>query len=217
MTWSRHLSLFHLEWWFLTRHCMEGCHILSYHSPHGQWFRDVILRGCLVGEDSCYIHMWRGFDHLGIDRITFVMSHWIMFFTRWVCHVFSLGLSFFFLWLDTSFHFAITYWILRDMFIHHDHLDFALYTYHEPDTSFFVWSLIQFSTRCSYFHYGKVKGAFSHPHFFREIRLDHPIIFSLMELGLKVELKIYVYRWSTDLVIVCFSHLFYLGLLTEIL
>ena len=122
MTWSRHLSLFHLEWWFLTRHYMEGCHILSYHSPHGQWFRDVILRGCLVGEDSCYIHMWRGFDHLGIDRITFVMSHWIMFFTRWVCHVFSLGLSFFFLWLDTSFHFAITYWILRDMFIHHDHL-----------------------------------------------------------------------------------------------
>ena len=96
MTWSRHLSLFHLEWWFLTRHYMEGCHILSYHSRHGQWFRDVILRGCLVGEDSCYIHMWRGFDHLGIDRITFVMSHWIMFFTRWVCHVFSLGLLFFF-------------------------------------------------------------------------------------------------------------------------
>ena len=45
---------------------MEDCHILSYHSPHGQWFRDVILRGCLVGEDSCYIRMWRGFDHLGM-------------------------------------------------------------------------------------------------------------------------------------------------------
>ena len=60
------LSLFHLEWWFFTRHCMEDCHILSYHSPHGQWFRDVILRGCLVSEDSCYIRMWRGFDHLGM-------------------------------------------------------------------------------------------------------------------------------------------------------
>ena len=22
------LSLFHLEWWFLTRHCMEDCHVL---------------------------------------------------------------------------------------------------------------------------------------------------------------------------------------------
>ena len=29
------LSLFNLEWWFFTRHCMEDCHILSYHSPHG--------------------------------------------------------------------------------------------------------------------------------------------------------------------------------------
>ena len=26
------LSLFHLEWWFFTRHCMEDCHFLS--SPH---------------------------------------------------------------------------------------------------------------------------------------------------------------------------------------
>ena len=60
------LSVFHLEWWFFTHHCMEDCHILSYHSPHGQWFRDVILRGCLVSEDSCYIRMWRGFDHLGM-------------------------------------------------------------------------------------------------------------------------------------------------------
>ncbi|KAL6323277.1 hypothetical protein AAG906_029284 [Vitis piasezkii] len=33
-------------------------------------------------------------------------------------------------WLDTSFHFAITYLMLRDMFIDHDHLVFALYTYH---------------------------------------------------------------------------------------
>ena len=53
------LSLFHLKWWFFTRHCMEDCHILSYHSPHEQWFRDVILRGCLVSEASCYIRMWR--------------------------------------------------------------------------------------------------------------------------------------------------------------
>ena len=45
---------------------MEDCHILSPHSPHGQWFRDFSLRGCLVSEDSCYICMWRGFDHLGI-------------------------------------------------------------------------------------------------------------------------------------------------------
>ena len=41
-------------------------------------------------------------------------------------------------WLDTSFHFVDTYLIFRDMFIDHDHLVLALYTYHEPDTSFFV-------------------------------------------------------------------------------
>ena len=59
-------SLFHLEWWFFTRHCMEDCHILSPHSPHGQWFRDLSLRGCLISDDSCYIRKWRGFDHLGM-------------------------------------------------------------------------------------------------------------------------------------------------------
>ena len=119
-------------------------------------------------------------------------------------------------WPDTPIHFVVTYLILRDMFIHYDLLVFALYTYHEPDTSFFVWSLIQFSTRCSYFHYGNVKGTFSHPYFF-ESCLDHLTIFSFMELESKFELKIYVYWWSTDLMIVCFSHLFYLGLLMEIL
>ena len=60
------LSVFHLGWWFFTRHCMEDCHILSYHSPHGRWFRDVILRGCLVSEDSCYISTWGEFIHLGM-------------------------------------------------------------------------------------------------------------------------------------------------------
>ena len=136
----------------------------------------------------------------------------------------SMGLSCFLLrafvflfWLNTSFHFVDTYLILRDMFIHYDLLVFALYTYHEPDTPFFVWSLIQISTRCSYFHYGKVKGTFSYSHFFRESCLDHLTIFSLMELESKFELKIYVYWWSTDLVIVCFSHLFYPGLLMETL
>ena len=41
-------------------------------------------------------------------------------------------------WLDTSFHFVDIYLMLRDMFIDHDHLVFTLYTYHKPDTSFFV-------------------------------------------------------------------------------
>ena len=58
------LSLFHLEWCFFTHHCMEDCHVLPPSSPHGQWFKDFILRGCLVSEDSCYIRMWRGFDNL---------------------------------------------------------------------------------------------------------------------------------------------------------
>ena len=44
-------------------------------------------------------------------------------------------------WLDTSFHFAITYWMLRDMFIDHDYLVFVLYTYHGLSTSFLRWIL----------------------------------------------------------------------------
>ena len=86
-------------------------------------------------------------------------------------------------WLETPLHFVFTRSILWDMFIHHDLLVFALYTYHEPNTSFFVWSLIQFSTQCSYCHYEKVKGTFSHLHFFRESCLDHLIIFLLRSLG----------------------------------
>ena len=41
--------------------------------------------------------------------------------------------------------------------------------------------------------------------------------FIFMELELKVESMICGYRWSIDLVIVCFSHLFHLGLLIGIL
>ena len=63
-----------------------------------------------------------------------------------------------------------------------------------------------------------MKDTFSRSHIFREIRLDHLIIFfSLMELELKVELKICGYRWSIDLVIVYLSHFFHLGLLIGIL
>ena len=60
------LSLFHLEWWFLTRHCMEDCHVLPPRSPYEQWFRDLILRGCLVSEDSCCINTWGEFIHLAM-------------------------------------------------------------------------------------------------------------------------------------------------------
>ena len=41
-------------------------------------------------------------------------------------------------WLGTPLHFVVTHSIFWDMFIDHDHLALALYTYHEPDTSFFV-------------------------------------------------------------------------------
>ena len=106
-----------------------------------------------------------------------------------VCSFHSMSLSCFlpkaliFLpWLDTSFHFAITYLMLWDMFI--DHL-FTLYTYHGLNTPFFVGSLVQFSTRRSYFHYKKVKGTFLHSHFFRESCLDHLTIF--LSYGARVE------------------------------
>ena len=70
------LSLFHLELWFFTCHYIEDCHILSSRSSDGQWFRDLNLRDCLVSEDSCYIRMWRGFDHLGMyfHRKSFIID-----------------------------------------------------------------------------------------------------------------------------------------------
>ena len=114
-------------------------------------------------------------------------------------------------WLGTSFHFVVTCLMLWDMFI--DHI-FTPYIYHGPSTPFFVWSLIQFSTRCSYCHYGKVKDTFTL--FSRELPWS-PYHFSLTEIELKVESRICGYRWSTDLVIVCFSHLFSPGLLMETL
>ena len=36
------------------------------HSPYGQWSRDLILRGCHVSEDSCYISTWGEFIHLAM-------------------------------------------------------------------------------------------------------------------------------------------------------
>jgi len=50
-----------------------------------------------------------------------------------------------------------------------------------------------------------VKGTFSYSHLFREILLDHLIIFSLIELELKVESRIFWSRLSIDLVIVFFT------------
>ena len=46
-------------------------------SPHEQWFRDFSLIGCLISEDSCYIRMWRGFDHLGMyfHGSSFIIDH----------------------------------------------------------------------------------------------------------------------------------------------
>ena len=127
------------------------------------------------------------------DRYEFEyrLDHLCQVILDYVSHSMSLTCflpkAFIFLsWLDTSFHFVDTYLILRDMFIDHDHLVLALYTYHEPDTSFFVWSLIQFSTRCSYFHYGKVKDTFAYSHFFRESHLDHLIIFLLWSSSRKL-------------------------------
>ena len=64
--------------------------------------------------------------------LRFSLDGFVMFFLR----------AFVFLsWLDTSFHFVDTYLMLQDMFIDHDHLVFALYTYHGLSTSFFRWIL----------------------------------------------------------------------------
>ena len=106
-------------------------------------------------------------------------------------------------WLGTSFHFVITCLMLWDMFIDHDHL-FTLYTYHGPSTPFFVQSLIQFSTRCSYFHYRKVKDSFSYSHLFREICLDHLITFFLWSSSWRLNQGYFGLDLGIDLVLVLF-------------
>ena len=79
---------------------------------------------------------WYEFEY-GLDHLCYVTLVYVF-------HSMSLACFFpraFFLlsWLDTSFHFVVTYSMLWDMFM--DHL-FTLYTYHGFGTPFFVWSLI---------------------------------------------------------------------------
>ena len=60
------------------------------------------------------------------------------------------------------------------------------------------------------------RHVFTFTHFSRESPWS-PYHLYLMELELKVDSRICGYRWGIDLMIVCFSHLFYLGLLMGIL
>ena len=124
----------------------------------------------------------------------------------------------FFYWLGTSFHFVVTYLMLWDMFIDHDHLVFALYTYHGLSTLFLCWILDSIFDSTLIFSLRKGDRDVFTFTFFWEIHLDHLIIFfSLWSSSLKVESRICSYRWSIDLVIVCFSYLFHLGLSIRIL
>ena len=119
---------------------------------------------------------WITFRHVTLDYVFHSMS----------LACFLLRAFILISWLDIPLHFVVTYLMLQDMFIDHDHLVFALYTYHGLSTPFFVGYLIQFSIRCSYFHYGKVKDTFSYSHFFRESHLDHLIIFLLWSSSRKL-------------------------------
>ena len=130
---------------------------------------------CLEISTSFSIN-WITFYHVTLDYSFHSMSL--------ACIFFSLGLLSLSLGFGASSQLVVFCLVFWDMFIDDDHL-FTPYTYHGLNAPFFVWSLIQFSTRCSLFHYKKVKDTFSHLHFFREIRLDHLIIFSLHEARVK--------------------------------
>ena len=121
-----------------------------------------------------------------------------------------------FSWFGTSFHFVVTNAL---EYVHWSWSFFLTpHTYHGFNAPFVVWSFIQFSTWGSHFHYGKVKGTFSclHIHtFFKRFTLI-TLSFLFMEVKLKVESRICGYKWNVDLMIVCFSYLFYHGLLIQI-
>ena len=81
---------------------------------------------------------WYEFEYWS-DHLCYVTLVYVFHSMSLVCF---LPRAFVFLsWLDASFHFVVTYLMLRDMFIDHDHL-FTLYTYHRLDTLFFVGYLI---------------------------------------------------------------------------
>ena len=73
-------SIFHLEWWFLTCHCMEDCHVLSPIHLMGSGPKILFLRGCLVSEDSCYISTWGEFMHLAMYFMGYhsLLNRWLL-------------------------------------------------------------------------------------------------------------------------------------------
>ena len=150
-------------------------------------------------------------DHLLSCNLKF------LFFTRWVRHVFSLGLSFFFLGsthpftlLSLTWCFGICSSIMIILFWHCTPITgWVPHPLFDPEFDFWLDAHI--------FIMGRWKTRFYIHIFFEIFALITLPFFSLMELELKVDSRICGYRWSTDLVIVCFSHLFYLGLLIGIL
>ena len=165
---------------------------------------------------SLQLRVLRDWLSLSIGQITFIVSPWIMLFTWWVCHVFSIGLSFFFLGsthpftlLSLTWCFGICSSIMVILFLHCTPITGSV-----PHHLFDTW--FNFQLDAHIFITERWKARFCIHTFSRDSPWS-PYYFSLMEFELKVDSRIYVYRWSTDLVIVCFSHLFYLGLLMEIL
>ena len=75
---------------------------------------------------------------LSIGWITFRLVALVCVFHLTSLACFLPGVFVLISWLDTPLHFVVTYSMLRNMFIDHDHHLFTLYTYHEPDTSLFV-------------------------------------------------------------------------------
>ena len=105
-------------------------------------------------------------------------------------------------WLNTPFHFVVSCWMLRDMFI--DHL-FTLYTCHDLNTILCLILDLIFDSMLIFSLQKSERHIFAFTFFSRELPWS-PYYFSLMELELKVESMI------------CgFSHLFHLGLLIGII
>ena len=118
-------------------------------------------------------------------------------------------------WLGTPLHFVVTHLMLRG----YVHWSSYFSTVHLSRARYFIILLILDSIFDSTLIFSLQKGErhiFTFTLFSRESPWS-PYYFSLMELELKVDSRICGYRWSIDLVIVCFSHLFYLRLLMEIL
>ena len=129
----------------------------------------------------------------------FSLLHWILSSFCWAWHAFSLGLLSHFLGLTHPFTLLSLAWCFGICSL----IMIIFYTTHLSWSHHSLFDL--------WFNFQLEAHIFTFTLFFFKRFILITLSFLFMELILKVESRICGYRWSIDLVIVCFSHFFFLS------